>query len=251
MASDDTEQEQSPFTRPGFFLATGAVGGIAVLGIVLGIMNLNDDEPDVAVPTPTEAPSSSAPASEPSSSAETGSVCGLPGEAFDGTVSTPPEAQWEFQDTTGYPTSDVYGPADTNSDGVRFCFQHTPDGALFAAANAVVQGANPQTVGDWLDYFIADGPNREAVVSSGPDASTDGTGTRVEIAGFRMLAYDGDSARVDVAVQGSATGRTVSLSMVYDLVWQDGDWKLEVTNPNSPIDVANIPDVAGYTSWGA
>ena len=74
---------------------------------------------------------------------------------------------------------------------------------------------------------------------------------RVEVAGFRLLAYDGQTARVDVAVRGATGGQTVNLSMVYLLVWEGGDWKLSVTDPNAPINVANIPDLAGYISWGA
>jgi hypothetical protein len=38
--------------------------------------------------------------------------------------------------------------------------------------------------------------------------------------------------------------------MVYLLAWEAGDWKLSVTDPNAPINVANIPDLAGYISWG-
>ena len=46
-------------------------------------------------------------------------------------------------------------------------------------------------------------------------------------------------------------GRTVNLSMVYTLTWQDGDWKLQVADPNAPFDVAHVPDIVGYTTWGA
>ena len=67
----------------------------------------------------------------------------------------------------------------------------------------------------------------------------------------KLFPYDGDSARIDVAVRGSASGKTLNLSMVYPLVWEDGDWKLNVTDASAPIDVATIPDLAGYITWGA
>ena len=46
-----------------------------------------------------------------------------------------------------------------------------------------------------------------------------------------------------------SNGQTVNLSMVYDLVWEAGDWKLVVTNPAAPINVAQIPNVSGYIAW--
>lgn len=170
---------------------------------------------------------------------------------LEGTLSAAPAAEWAFQDTTAYPTSPEFGPGETNADGVRYCFQHSPEGAVFAAANAVVQGSDSELVGAWLDYFVADGPHRDAVLSQGAGTGGSGQGVRVEVAGFRLLAYDGQTARVDVAVRGATGGQTVNLSMVYLLVWEGGDWKLSVTDPNAPINVANIPDLAGYISWGA
>ena len=122
---------------------------------------------------------------------------------------------------------------------------------MFAAANAVVQGSDSELVGAWLAYFVADGPHRDAVLSQGAGTGGSGQGVRVEVAGFRLLAYDGQTARVDVAVRGATGGQTVNLSMVYLLVCAGGDWKLSVTDPNARINVASIPYLAVYSSWGA
>jgi hypothetical protein len=247
MATEDNEQ--SPFTRPGFIVAAVVVALIVVLGVVIGIVNATRDDPD---PAPTSSASTSAaPTSEPTEAAGGASVCGLAGEVLDGSLTTAPDAEWQYQDTTAYPTSAEFGPGDTNADGVRYCFQHSPEGAVFAAANAVVQGSDSETMEAWLEYFLAEGPNRAAVLAQGAGTDTSAQGVRVEVAGFRLLAYDGDTARVDVAVRGATGGQTVNLSMVYTLVWEAGDWKLQVTDPNAPINVANIPDLTGYISWEA
>lgn len=249
MATDDNEQ--SPFTRPGFIAAAVLVALVVVLGIVIAIVNATrsddpDPTPEPSSPSPT---TSTAPTSEPSNVAGGASVCGLEGEDLTGTLSTAPGAEWAYQGTTAYPTSAEFGPGDTDGDGVRYCFQHSPTGALFAAANAVVQGTDPNTVLAWLTYFVAEGPAREELLASG--AGSAGTeGARVQIAGFRVLAYDGETATVDVAVRGSSAGQNVNLSMVYRLIWEAGDWKLQVDDPAAPIDVATIPDLAGYISWG-
>ncbi|MFF2832352.1 hypothetical protein ACFVSK_11375 [Cellulosimicrobium cellulans] len=249
MATDDNEQ--NPFTRPGFIAAAVVVALVVVLGIVIAIVNATrsgdpDPAPEPSAPSPT---TSAAPTSEPSDVAGGASVCGLEGEELSGTLSTAPAADWAYQGTTAYPTSSEFGPGETTPDGVRYCFQHSPTGALFAAANAVVQGTDPSTVLAWLTAFVAEGPVREELLSSSA-GSTGTEGARVQIAGFRVLAYEEDSATVDIAVRGSSAGQSVNLSMVYRLVWEAGDWKLQVDDPATPIDVATIPDLAGYITWG-
>lgn len=246
MAED--QDEQNPWTRGGFIAAAVVVAVVAVLGIVLAI-TATGPEDDLATPGPSSTTSEAVPTPEPSTppSEDDGSVCGLAGEELTGTLSTAPAAEWQYQGTTAYPTSSTYGPGEISTDGVRFCFQRSPEGAVFAAANAVAQGAEPATVETWLNYFVADGPSRDAVVDAG--GAVDTSGARAAVQGFRLLSYDGTSATVDVAVRGSTQGQVVNLSMVYDLVWEAGDWKLAVANPSTPIDVATLPDLAGYIAW--
>lgn len=246
------DNEQSPFTKPGFIIAAVVVFLIVVLGVVIGFVNANRNDPEPAPSPSSPTNTSAAPTTEPSAVAGGASVCGLSGEVLSGSLTTAPEAKWDYQGTTAYPTSKEFGPGKTNSLGVRSCFQHSPEGAVLAAANATVQGSDsdPKMIKSWLNYFIAEGPKREAVLSQGAGAGTSGQGVRIQVAGFRLLAYDGETARVDIAVRGAANGQTVTLSMVYDLVWEGGDWKLKVSDASAPINVANIPDVAGYVTWG-
>ncbi len=259
MSDEQSEKTPGPFSGPGFMAALVVVVIVVVLGIVLAVSALRKPSAD---PNPTGPPSPSAstssastPAPTPSASGSASSgaggasVCGLGGEVMAGKLTVAPAAVWEYQGTTAYPTSETAGPGLTTGDGVRTCFQRSPEGALFAAANAVVQGTDPAHAKPWLTYFVAEGPNRAAVLAQGSD-DTDTSGTRVQIAGFRVLAYDGNAARVDVAVTGSSGGQTATLSMVYDLVWQGRDWKLNVKDPRAPIAVAQIPSVAGYVAWG-
>ncbi|RCK69938.1 hypothetical protein DT076_07915 [Desertihabitans brevis] len=259
MASEDTQQ--SPWTRPGFLAAAVVVVGIAVAAIVLSVLALTreDDPGDTAAPAPDPSASQTsgtdpAPASaSPSPAAEEeteDSVCGLSGVETDGRLSTAPEAEWEYQGTTAYPVSTEFGPAETSDEGYRYCFQHTPEGALLAASNAVTQATDPATVGPWLEYFLADGPAKEQILAQGGEL-TSAEGVRLSIAGFRMLGYDGETATVDVAMEASGQGQQIILSAVYTLAWEDGDWKLQVTDPTVPFDVSTLPDLSGYVAWGA
>lgn len=247
MTTDETNQ-QSPFTRPGFLVAAAFVVILVVVGIVLGVTsNTQDDEPETLRPTPTAAASASADPS-PSSVSAGESICALEGEVLTGTVTIAPPAEWQYQGTIAYPTSEVFGPAEASAEGIRSCFQHSPEGALFAAANGAVQATDSETVRAWLEYFLAEGPYREDLL--GADAGEgDTSGTRIQIAGFKVLNYDGDAATIDIGLSGSVQGQPLLLSGVFYLVWEDGDWKLEIQDPESPIDYATIPDLSGYIPW--
>lgn len=253
MPNDDTEP--TTWTRPSFIAAAIVVAIVVMLGVVLGIRALTAEEPRTA--QPSAAPASADQPEPPQNTAEEqsppgvgDSICGLDGETLSGTLTAPPTAEWAFQGTTAYPTSEEYGPGQTDVSGARYCFQHSPEGALFMAANAVVQGSDPATATEWGPKVVAEGPYRDQLLGelSTPAADTE-TNSRQSIVGFRVLAYDGATARIDVAVRASFE-TTVTVSGVYELVWQGGDWKLS-SDVREPLDVAAIPDLAGYVSWGA
>ena len=247
MAKEDTEQ--SPWTRPGFVAATVVVAIVLVLAVVLGIGAMNR-EPD---PGPTSA-ATSEPSTGPSASSspdvETGdqsSACGLEGFEESGTVTAAPEADWSYVGTIGVPGSSSSGPAAVEG-GVRRCFAHTPEGALFASVNAAAQGSDPTTRVAWAEYAFASGAGRELAIESARTAGvSDG---RLQIAGFRILGYAADQATVDVAVRVSSNEGAVLLSAVYELVWEDGDWKVVTTEGGGlPFQPSPIPDLTGYTGW--
>ena len=135
-----------------------------------------------------------------------------------------------------------------HASGVRYCFEHTPAGAVFAAANAAVQGSDPTVSANWVKYAIGEGPFRAQVLAESGTASS--SNPRMSIAGFRLLSYNGRTAEVDIAIRTAVGATTVTASGVYMLVWQGGDWKLSA-DVAKPLDVAPIPDLAGYVFWGA
>lgn len=245
MATDD--DEQSPFTRPGFITAAIVIALIVVLAIVLAIVNATRGDAPEPPASASPTPSVSAPTAEPSAAAGDSSVCGLKGEELTGTLTTAPDAEWEYQGTVAYPTSGEYGPGARGASGFGYCFQRSPAGALFAAAQAIAQGASPDN-SEWLQYFAADGPFRDELLSQEAEASS-ATGTRLRIAGFRVLAYDGSSARIDLGGDASTASGALNFSAVYELVWSEGDWKVS-TETATAFDFATIPNLAGYVSWG-
>lgn len=245
MASNDDDQ-QSPFARPGFLIAAVIVVLVIVAGVFLGV-TATQKEPESEAATPPPSNTASVQASESPEPGPNDSVCELPGESLSGTVSTAPESEWAYEITTAYPTSPEFGPGETSADEVRYCFQRSPEGALFAAANGLVQGSGPASSA-WVNYFVAaDAPNRNELVGAvGANGSPDG---RLSIEGFKILNYDGNSARIDLAARGTGSAGTVYVSVVYDLVWQNGDWKLSPQDVSNPLRLSQIPDLAGYVTW--
>ncbi|WP_125778381.1 hypothetical protein [Antribacter gilvus] len=242
-----TATDRSPMASRSFVIAGVAVGLIALTGIAVGIGVLTDD------PDPSPSPSDTGPTATASASATPAadaSVCGLPGVEMTGRLTTPPEATWEYMDVYAYPVSPAAGPGETASEGYRYCYQRTPTGALFAAAYASVAGSvnDQQFVAAWLDYALAPGANRDEILSElGTNASQ--ADTRAAIEGFRILHYDGTTARVDIAFAVASGGQTVTLSAIYELAWADGDWKLN-TDVDEPLRVAQVPNTTGYVRWG-
>lgn len=246
MANED-DSERSPFTRPAFLIAAVVVILIVAAGAVVIVLNTTRHDPSPTTePTPTR---SAAPTTEPSAAAGGASVCGLDGTEASASLTSAPAAKWAYENTTAYPTSNEFGPGDTTTEGVRFCFQHSPEGALFAATNAVAQGSDPSIASSWIEYFLAAAaPNRSQLVSDVSSASS--STSRLRVAGFRLLAYADSTARVEIAVRASGSGNAVYGSVIYNLVWEAGDWKLLPTDVNNPLQMTQLPDLAGYVAWG-
>ncbi|WP_047523987.1 hypothetical protein [Microbacterium sp. ZOR0019] len=247
MATED--EEKSPFTRPGFIISAGLVVALVVVGVIVGISVAQKPDP-TASPQPTASEPAPSTAPTPTEGDAGGaSVCGLSGEVLEGTLTNVPDVdEWVYQGTTAYPTSTKYGPGMTAPEGYRYCFQHSPEGAAFMAATAIAQGGDPTVNAAWVNYVVPEGPYRDQLLSSAGQGGTT-QGIRMDVRGVRLLSYTGDTARVDLGISGASQGKTINASVVYELVWQDGDWKLNAETP-TPFDFAAIPNLSSYTPWG-
>ena len=252
MADSGEGLERSPFSKPGFIVSALVVALVLVLGVGVIIGRRSDDDSGAA--DATADPTGSAGVSTTTNAGGTStdgdaSICGLEGEVLEPADLdlAPTVDDWEYQGTTAYPVSAVYGPAATDASGYRYCFQHSPEGALFAAANALTQGSDSTNSSTWIEYFLAEGPYRDELLADEGESGTT-SDMRLKIVGFKILAYDGEVARVDLAFTGLTSGRTTTFSGVYELVWQNEDWKISADVPQ-PVDVIAIPDTVGYVSW--
>lgn len=253
MSIDD--EHQNPFSRPGFVAAAVLVFLVVAVGVVLVIVNVTSGDaprpsPTTASPVGTADPTTAPPTTEESAAPSNPSICGLKGEVLSGSLTAAPAAEWKHYGTSTYPTSPEYGPAATDPAGFHYCYQRSPQGALLAATYAAVAGTDPTIARVYIDYFAAEGPHRDRLIAEAQARGGGDSGDiRLRVAGFRLLDYDATVATVDIALITSIEGETVHLSIVYPLVWSDGDWKLR-TDIAEPGSVASIPDLVGYTTWG-
>ena len=247
----------SPFKRPGFLIAASVVVLLIVAAIALGVGTIiggnNDSDEPTATPTTSDSTESGEPTetateepTESTDSASSESVCGLKGEVLEGRIDEAPEVEWDYSGVYSYPTSEDIGPGLV--DPARHCFQHSPEGAVLMAANALIPQASAEATNAWLDYALAPGTYAEEIKEQSQSTEdTSNSDVRMEIRGFRLLEYSGTEAVVDIAVRGTTQGQTVFLSGVYSLVWHEGDWKINTDDPWQP--PSQIPDLAGYTTW--
>lgn len=166
-----------------------------------------------------------------------------------------PTVAWNYQEQTlwPYPTSDELGPYLTDSDGYRHCYAHSSSGALLAAANIAAMMTSPtlMTDADSVVKLFGHGSQYETIkekLQSETLKNDSDSGVRAELYGFRILESQETTAIVDLGYQASADGRSINLSIVYNLVWDDGDWKLQ-SEDTVPVTSATLSSFVNYMPW--
>jgi hypothetical protein len=236
------EEKPSPFRSRGFIfgaIVLGVIAAAAIVAVVLGLV-APGAQPE---PGPTAAPS------ETAQPVDDASVCGLDDVQMEGSVEEAPPTEWAFVGRTAVPASaGEAGAGVVESDGFRYCYSRTPEGALYAAGSFVALTIDRSTLDQVADKLLAPGVGRDAAISSAPSTmAKPAEAFTMDITGFRVLAYDGDTARVDLAVRMS-TGDL--MSFVVDLEWSGGDWKVLTTDEGAQKTApALIESLGGYIPW--
>ncbi len=221
------------------------VAAIVVLGLVLSLTNLFGGKTE---PTPTApAPSPSITTTAAPTPQDEASVCGLNAVEMSGTVTTAPTATWALVGTTAAPSIKGQGPGEVENDGFRSCYARTPTGALLAASNLLAMGSEAPLLGKKMnERSTVPGAGRDAAMAR-PPAQVDSSGVRIQIAGFRINRYDGNTADVDIAIRTS-TG--VIAAQVFTLKWVEGDWKVVLADSGDlPSPMSQLPMLSGYVAW--
>jgi hypothetical protein len=220
------------------------LASIVVLGLVLSLTNLFGDN---TKPTPnTLAPSTSTSTSSPTSPTNDASVCGLTAVEMSGTLTTSPPATWALVGTTAAPSITGQGPGKIDDDSYRSCYARTPTGALLAASNYSALGSYGPVRKRFYEQGTVPGPGRDALLKKPITGAGDG-GTRVQIAGFRVLKYNGEQADIDLAFR---TSNGAIGAVVLNLQWSGGDWKIRLADDGKELSpFVQLPSLSGYIFW--
>lgn len=226
---------ENPFTRPWFLVSAGVVVLVLILAVVYALLPPVGATPS-GQPTPNNTSATTA-AAGPTA----GSACGLP----EGNVTIPGPglaSKWELNGKTAVPADPtVYGPGKATA-GARTCFAHNPTGALYAATNFFAASVEQQGV-TMVKDLAAKGPERDKYLANPLTFAPRDPQAIVQVAGFQITNYAGDSAVVKLGVKGS-NGLFFSLSQT--LKWQDGDWKV-VLESASPMQ--QVTSLSEFIPW--
>lgn len=231
---------------PKVSVAVAFVGVVALTGCGLGDRSADGEEGAGAAVVASQAPEEE---TAPEVAAAGESICGLPGSDQTEIEEALADVQWEFVGTVQAPSVPEAGPGQIADNGFRKCYAHSPIGALVAASNVLAMGTDPNLVQELNEELVAEGPGREAVLEDLEQNGVprDDSGIRLSIAGYRLLGYGPDHARIDLAVKGS-DGMIASVTT--DLRWEAGDWKVELRpDGQHVIPAARLADTVGYNPW--
>ena len=229
--------------RWAFGLAAAVVALLVVLVIVLIPRGGDNSNTSTAGGSNGAAQSNSAAGSsngvsqsKPTSTVEAG-TCGA-GASDDQAVldAAPKDTAWVTTDAGWIgPVSKTAGPVvDTP---IRSCFEHSAEGALYAATWAYIQvNSTPES---YMPTVI--GPGADSARESRTKKST----TTVPVVGYRYISYTPERAAIRILIKlPSGTYRSTDIVME----WHDGDWRFWIP---STLPSFSSADPDEFITWKA
>ena len=262
MATNDNDATQ---TRPRWF-GPAVIALVLLLVAVAGwtIRNLTTDESQAQAPTDASSVA-------PTQGAAQEAIPQL-GENFawdcqanlsTDTSSVADEAP-EVQDwvAAGYnvlPSSPEFGGCQKQDSGLRIGFAHSEAGALMAAATYAVAldpSVSEEAAKD-VEVAMAEGPDRDQLeekaqrirdgVEEGSDGSTTASSTLI---GYSQTDYTEEAASYRLIYSfPSDNGLTQKAIAQADVVWEDGDWKLDPASGTKMM-TADQYQSQPFVEWG-
>jgi hypothetical protein len=243
MSDEPSKTSASPWSQTGFVLATALVAVLVLIGVVLLVTGGgNDGATGSTGPADTADPSKQDAKATPDPDA---SVCGL-AAGSQKVPAAPPEARWELVGTIAAPTAPTtLGPGISKGDR-RLCFAHSPAGALFAAVNfiATTQAASGNV--EVVRELTAEGPARDRLLSDAAASGFSSSGG-LQVAGFRVSAYDSHETTIDLGLAITDKGDS---RLPLSLRWERGDWKVIIATDEGPYaGLESLENLSGFIPW--
>ena len=227
--TNDVEATEEQSSSWKLLAAALVVGVIVAMGVILSVRGFTGDDAD----STTAAPSSSAPTDSSENS---------------GSLSAAPTATWTLIADFAVPATKA-GPGEVQEDGLRYCYAHTREGVVLAAANFAGLDRDPPLTVQVADKLIAPGPGREIQRQASEETTVTTTPDplRLQIAGVRIINYSGSESTVDLLMRGN-DGKYVAQQ--FEMVWTEGDWRLAISDDGQlKSEARSVPDATGYLTW--
>ncbi|MGQ1840318.1 hypothetical protein ACT4S2_17930 [Kocuria turfanensis] len=262
----DTNNNNATRTRPRWF-GPALIALVLLLVAVAGwtIRNLTTDESQAQTP---EAPAASTAPSQgaveaaaPASGEDFAWDCQA--QLSTDTSSVADEAP-EVQDwvAAGYsvvPSSPEFGGCERRDSGLRVGFAHSEAGALMAAATyaMALDPSLSEEAAEDVEVAMVEGPNRDQIeekaqrIRDGLEQGDDGTTTASStLLGYSQLNYTDEVASYQLVYSfPSGNGLEQKALAQADLVWEDGDWKLDPASGTKMM-TADLHQGQPYIEWG-
>ena len=157
------------------------------------------------------------------------------------------------------PSSDEFCGCERRDSGLRVGYAHSEAGALMAAATyaMALDPSVSEEAAENVEVGIAEGPNRDRIeekaqrirdgVEEGDDGSASASTTLI---GYSQDHYTDEAASYQLIYSlPSDNGLTTKVAVQADVVWEDGDWKLD---PASGTELMTSDQYQGqsYVEWG-
>lgn len=192
------------------------------------------DEPSgpPATPDPTESTSTPRVTPPPANNTVGGCHVAKPPQAIP-RYYAPTAVTWQFDGAMLIPLQVAGGPASTRSNGVKYCFAHSPTGAVLAAMVLLGQVQNRSIALDVLKERVVPGVGQvKAIAQAKADMQTPLDTTAVQFVGFKVVAYPKDGSQAIIQIASQLGDQGVGALLV-TMEWSKGDWRAVLQDDGS------------------
>ncbi|GAA1110325.1 hypothetical protein GCM10009630_04200 [Kribbella jejuensis] len=145
----------------------------------------------------------------------------------------PTAVTWQFEGNMLIPLQVAGGPAATRPNGVKYCFAHSPTGAVLAAMVLLGQVQNRSIALDVLNERVVPGPGQlKAIAQTKADLATPADTTDVQFVGFKVVSYPSDGSQAIIQIASQLGDQGVGALLV-TMQWYKGDWRAVLQDDGS------------------
>lgn len=145
----------------------------------------------------------------------------------------PTAVTWQFEGSMLIPLQVAGGPAATRPNGIKYCFAHSPTGAVLAAMVLLGQIQNRSIALDVLRERVVPGPGQvKAIAQAKLEMETPPDNTSVQFVGFKVVSYPKDGSQAIIQIASQLGDQGVGALLV-TMQWFKGDWRAVLQDDGS------------------